>query len=399
MRNRLVVWASSRRWAFVLCVTALCVATAGCKKKPTRPPVKRPGAAAKRAPAAKACQATRAAFDVGSGSTKMKIALVDTCKQRVLKLIFPNNREEFQQAVEKVPYKKDLARSFKDPKRKNGYLSKAVLAQGVAAFKKLRKLAVSRGATAFVGVATSAFRQAKNGAENIKSLSEQSGVKVHIISQKVEGLLAFYAVRAMFPKLPYEQLLVWDIGGSSMQMIAQTGEGKGDDDDPMKFYLGHLASVPMARHMMFEVQKKKQKPNVTPHPVSPDHSKKAIAYVRKRAAKELPAAIVARAKAGVVYGVGGVHFFSIRGQVNRASKIYTRKALGAAIKKRLNKTSDQLARINNPKNPASAKRFIDTELTNLHLVAGFMDALGIKQVKVASINLASGLFLAKKYWK
>lgn len=385
----------------VIFVFGMCSINALSYAKPT-PPRERKGAidltptslaASRPAPTSRPCLQIRGAFDVGSGSTKLKVAQVDVCKKAIMKIIFPVKPDDFEQAVEKVSYKKDLKKSYIDTDRKSGLLSKEILEVGVKAMLRLKALAKKVGATSFAGVATSAFRQAKNGAAVAAQLSQRTGIPVSVISQKQEGMLAYHAVTSMFPSISTDKLLVWDIGGSSMQMIMRSGAKQ------THFYLGKLASVPMAFQVAAVIQRKKGKLRMAPNPISARQSSEALLYVKTVAKKEVPKVIQEKASGVTVVGVGGVHFFSVRGQVAPGKGSYSLKALQKGIKDRLMLDDKALAKKNNPAAPQKEMRFIRTQLTNLLLVAGYMSALKIKKVRVASINLANGLFLALQYWK
>lgn len=363
----------------------------GCKKKTA------PSSSDNKAANHRACVQIRAAFDVGSGSTKMKVSEVDVCQGKLLKLLFPVQVDDFAKAAHKVPYKEDLKRSYQQADRKKGTLSEAVTQRGLKALLDLKAVAQSYGAKAWAGVATSAFRQASNGKDVIAQLSQKSGIPIVVISQTEEGMLAFYAVRALFPQIPVEQLLVWDIGGSSMQMIAQT---PGTSGNPPKndLYLGQLASVPMATYIAETLQGKKGNMAFSPNPIDATTYAKALQHVVEQANREVSETIKQRAKSGRVVGVGGVHFFSVSGQVKEKDG-YSMEGLHKAIQDRLGLDDQAMAQKNSPKAVKREMRFIRTQLTNLILVHGYMKALGIQHVSTASINLANGLLLSPTYWK
>lgn len=379
------------RMILVLNLCILC-SLLGCKKNP-----RSPGSDPKSNQPQSKCLQIRAAFDVGSGATKMKVSEVDTCQGTLVRILFPVQSEEFAKAIRKVAYKEDLKQSFKQNQRKKGTLSNEIVQKGVKALLSLKALAQSYGATAWAGVATSAFRQATNGKDVIQKLSQESGVPISVISQTEEGMLAFYAVRALFPKIPAEQLLVWDIGGSSMQMVAQQPSKSGTEPQH-SLYLGHVASVPMATYIAETLQGKTGKQIFSPNPIDAATYDKALQYVVERANREVSEPIKQRAKTGRVVGVGGVHFFSVSGQIKEKDG-YSVEGLAKAIQARLGLDDQALAQKNNPKAVKQEMRFIRTQLTNLILVHGFMKALGIQHVTTASVNLANGLLLSPKYWK
>src|SRR5689334_15545350 len=96
----------------------------------------------------KICEVVRGTFDVGSASTRMKVAQVDRCKNKVLKILL--EREE------KIGFKEDL---IKSPSKQ---FSQKTLDNAEEVLKKLKAEADPLGAKEYQAVFTSAFRDAKN---------------------------------------------------------------------------------------------------------------------------------------------------------------------------------------------------------------------------------------------
>jgi exopolyphosphatase/guanosine-5'-triphosphate,3'-diphosphate pyrophosphatase len=68
------------------------------------------------------------------------------------------------------------------------------------------------------GVATSVFRNAKNGAQLANSISEKTGIKIEIINGEAEAEYIFQGVRQGI-SLNEQNALVLDIGGGSVEFI------------------------------------------------------------------------------------------------------------------------------------------------------------------------------------
>lgn len=67
-------------------------------------------------------------------------------------------------------------------------------------------------------IATSAFRNAKNGEHLAKSILETSGIHVKIIQGEKEAELIYYGVKAAMD-IGFEPTLIMDIGGGSVEFI------------------------------------------------------------------------------------------------------------------------------------------------------------------------------------
>lgn len=312
---------------------------------------------------AKNCQETRMGLDVGSGSTKVMVAKVDFCQGKVLEVLLNESKP--------VSYNEDLE------KNSDGKLSDGIIESG---YKSLSEM-IAKGKTfkpkKSYGVATSVFRKAKNGSDVIKSFSKKSGVKLEVISQETEALLGYISVMSLMDEkeLSPKNIVVWDIGGGSMQMFSLDENKK-----PLR-YLGDLASVNYKNMVIEVIQSKNPDTTSTPNPIG-DKREQAVALARSYARLHVPANLKFDIKDRTVVGVGGVHSHSIRGQLQTKETKYTLEELTAAAKTQVEKSDSDLK-----------GDYRSTDVTNLLLVQGFMEALGIKEVKVMNATLLQGVIL------
>ena len=93
------------------------------------------------------------------------------------------------------------------------------------AVQAARKQAEKRGCDEFMGLVTSAIRDAVNGLEVLERVRDRTGVELQVLSGEDEARLTFLAVRRWFG-WSAGRLLVLDIGGGSLELAA------GIDEDP-----------------------------------------------------------------------------------------------------------------------------------------------------------------------
>ena len=320
------------------------------------------------------CQSTpkcgpevRAAFDVGSGSTKIKVVDFNTCTQEVTQTLLEDQiKVDYRDALEKNP---------------SGDFPESVKIDGLAALEKLKGEAHAKGAKKFTGIATAAFRQAKNAAEFVKVIREKLSIPVRIINQSDEALLGFQAAREK-AKAASQNLVVWDIGGGSMQMVSL--------DDTLKptVYYGNLASVSFKNQVISKIQKKDPTKVSSPNPLKKNHVKPAVALAENEAKNTVPVTIQKKFAVAetVVVGIGGVLARSLPSQLP-AGSLMTSENIKSALDRRANMTDSQL---NNP--------YAATEVTNLALVFGFMKALSIKNYQPVEVSLVDALWAAPLVW-
>lgn len=315
------------------------------------------------------CDTVRAAIDIGSGSTRLKVAKVDKCKNKVEEILL--EREE------KVDYKEDLIKSHRDS------FSDSIMNTGLATLTTLKAEAEKFSPKEYVAVATAAFREAKNGQKFIERINVKLWINARIIAQSEEALLGFYGSANNLGAKP-ENTIIWDIGGSSQQIVKYNGNNR------FIVYEGKLGSVPFKDYILKKV---KRSHAFSPNPINSYQAKLAVEYAEHQALKTVKKDIkefLQNTKDIKVLGIGGVHYYSVRNQVDPTGEkdTYTIGDIEKTLNSKLGKTDSELG------NP----QYVQTDVSNLALVFGFMKALNIYEVKTAKINMTDGLILNDKYW-
>ena len=101
---------------------------------------------------------------------------------------------------------------------RHGRLTDEACEQAVDAVRRFRALAEGAGAEEFVACATSAIREADNGADLVARLAAETGVRVRVISGLEEAELIFRAVQASVLIDPGPALCL-DLGGGSLEIM------------------------------------------------------------------------------------------------------------------------------------------------------------------------------------
>jgi exopolyphosphatase/guanosine-5'-triphosphate,3'-diphosphate pyrophosphatase len=97
----------------------------------------------------------------------------------------------------------------------DGRLTSDAFARGIAAVERFALTVHSLGLTRTIAVATSAVRDAPNGAEFVRQVERSTGVQLRVISGAEE---ARYAYLAMASAWELDNDLVCDLGGGSLQL-------------------------------------------------------------------------------------------------------------------------------------------------------------------------------------
>ncbi len=309
------------------------------------------------------CIEYRAAFDIGSGATKMKVARIDKCNQEKPEIIY---KKEI-----KVPYAENMA---------GNSFNVQIQRTGLAALQELKAEAKTKGAQSFAGVATAAFRLAVNTPEFLQEIKKQTGIEVKLLSQDEEAVLGYLAA-SFFMSGRMKDAVIWDIGGYSMQMIFP----KNDRD--YVIYNGKLASISFKEKILSEIKHQQPGHYISPNPIGKDNLGKALKIVML-AAIEVPEEIKEKLSKPdtIIIGIGGVHYQSVAKQLG-VNNVYRHEELIGKLNTRIDLTDKEIG-----------GQYADTEISNLILVLGFMQQLGIREVMLKNINLADGVLMNPAFW-
>lgn len=309
----------------------------------------------------------RAAVDIGSGATKLKVAEVNLETKKIDKVIGVENYSvQYQDALMSSP---------------DHMFSEQIMQEGIDALNKAKVKAESLGAEKVVAVATAAFRSGKNAQEFIDRIYNETGIKVYVIDQDLEGILNFEAATAQVD-FPPEDLIVWDIGGGSFQFTTL------DKDGNIIVHRGTDASIPFRNHVITHIKRQDLQDTKSPNPISPNQMSMTESKAREIAEK-VDAAFREKIQdpQSKVVGVGNIFAYNIHPIVCKQSP-YTQDQLHYGLQKLVGKTDEQVG----------GGDYANVYITNPALVIGFMQSLGIDEVYIEDISNADGALLYPEFW-
>ena len=163
----------------------------------------------------------RAAFDVGSGATKMQVSDVNSSLRRIVgPVLFGQERP--------VPFGAAWLASA------DGRIPPEMITKGIETLRDLKAIAIELGASSFSAVATEVFRKAENGEEFLTRVRSDLDIPIEIVTQQLEAELGF-ATALAFDESADDNLVSWDSGGASFQITICKGGA-------MQMYLGALGT-------------------------------------------------------------------------------------------------------------------------------------------------------------
>lgn len=399
------------------------------------------------------CMKVRVALDMGSGATRFRSALIDTCVQKIIEplayikvpldfigegsLETPEGRQlkpEFMMKAESVII--DSLNQLKKQTMEN-LKEKAPSLQSSLQGRFFEEKDIEVAA-----VATASLRKVSNAESFINKLSER-GIALTVIPQEEEGHLAFAGVQSVLghsskDPVKLNEIVVWDIGGGSSQIVAYEGNLKDAHDEngakgapsAWKDYDSSLAAVSVKnfiakafKHFSDEKDEyKKQSPNplipeITPaiihevnseKPQQPKGQGEALKklqeleqmmdnYTREQMA-ELLQQTWWHSRREHFYGIGGVH----GGILSALKKLKGDSGLQGYTIKDLEELEAQVLPLNDEKITEQLgvpAPYTGTFGTNILLVKSLMKELGLQWLQVLDVDNTQGTLISSKFWR
>jgi len=294
------------------------------------------------------CQASierRCALDVGSGSLKLLIADVDTNNEQITTFIYSD--------LVSFPFSESLAN------RADCSFGKNLQTYAKKAIQRLLERAAPYAPSKVVGIATEAFRKAKNGTQFAQSIYKELKIPIYVISQAEEAEIAFKSVVVLAKSDP-DHTVVWDIGSGSFQIAWQ-------DVDTIHCYSGQLGQV-IVRNILLEIQGKSRSNQPSPYPISIQEAE-SLKQILLEQLSEIPEHLQKKLAHPLtkVYGIGGTHHSNIA--LSTKKFVYTLEMVEALTHMRLSLNQDELDNSEN-----------DHWVSDLMLLSSIMTHLKIKEV-------------------
>jgi hypothetical protein len=361
--------------------------------------------------AADRCHRVRAAFDVGSSGTKMKVFKVNICTSRIEEQVFPKTKEEKDSSKVDIPFKRDLIdneKAQRESYRNDGEkfpedsyprFSERILLKAPTEFKRLKDLAAKFNPDDYVAVATEAFRQSQNADDLIKKL-EALDIRVVVPAQSQEAMIEWMGVvadlRESTERKP-DQIVSWGIGAGSMQMGARKHDGK----------FVTMTSKLASDNMLYK-SREKTKGDGDLLPVSRDDIDQMVGMAVQEARAKSEEISDKLADQPLIVAVGGTINTSVKGMLVKAGLISKNdKTFTMDDVKQLlygKEVRDEIpwtGLVNKTKtDPAFSDippKFVDSTVSNAALVYGVMKGLKIMQARFSDVDNTYGAPFTKEF--
>lgn len=310
----------------------------------------------------------RAAIDIGMGGPKLQVAEVDPRTNKIVKILY--TQRYF------VNFYEGISQSGNDQ------FGPEIMKQGLQSFKEAVEKANSFGADGVVAIATAAFRAAANGDQFASEIQNETGIQVHIIDQNLEGKLAFWAALSKLD-VNAENLVVWDIGGGSMQFISKMPDGA---------YLvdGCEEGVGAFKDFIIEnIQHRNVKEVASPNPMSAEDIALATIHAN-RLSNKLDKVLKDKISCPTttIVGVGSVFGYGIQGMVG-GKNLFSIDDLAAVVSTLPGKSDTDLG----------GGDFAFVEGSNTIFVLGFIQTLNIRKMQIINVNNADGAMIYAPFWE
>jgi exopolyphosphatase/guanosine-5'-triphosphate,3'-diphosphate pyrophosphatase len=255
-----------------------------------------------------------------------------------------------------------------------GRLSAEAAEAAIGILARMSELAIQMGAKRRRVVATSAVREAENGAEWLARVKHETGLTVTMLTGEDEARLSFRSAQAHFD-LQTGRSVIIDIGGGSME-LSLSAEG----------LIEHLTSFPFGAIRLTEKYFSKG--------INPASLRKLRRYVRKRLRDELSARDWRGAR---IIGSGGT-FTNLGGMILARHGTLTAKTVHGTVVKRteLEHLIDSLAAMSPVERqsvPGLNAARADIIVAGLAVVAETLGRLEARELTVSTFGIREGILL------
>ncbi len=324
------------------------------------------------------CLEERYVFDIGSGSTKSKAYLVDTCRDELVEVLGEINKPvKYQHCISSSSDKQTITDDC--------------LKEGLGAVKAIEtEYGIDCEQERCKGIATAWARNAKNSEDLLNSF-KQEDVHINLISQKEEGELGFKAalIDPYLEGVEPHKLLVWDIGGGSFQL---SGMNKGGEL--------YTHEGPWGLFNFFQEVREKfplKGAGISKERYFGKHELEGILkYASDRVGKQIlkDKVIAEKLKTARVVGIGRIMYLGIKYELELENPITKQE-----VKELVYQFADITPKEAKKKYPKLPDHFVTLIQQALILVYGIMDGAGIDKIDIVNATLTDHLALDKDFWK
>lgn len=147
-------------------------------------------------------------------ATRERLAAIDVGSNSIRLLVAEYDPQGGLAVIDEVKEHPRLAAGLEA----TGRLDPQAMEGAMAALRRMHEVCQRRGARRVAAVATSAVREAENGAEFVHRVQAELGIPLRIIDGPTEAQLSYRSVAHHF-RLQGERTLIVDIGGGSLELI------------------------------------------------------------------------------------------------------------------------------------------------------------------------------------
>lgn len=147
-----------------------------------------------------------------------RVAAIDVGSNSIRCLIAERGEDGHLNVIDDLKDQPRLARGLAS----SGRLAPESMDRAIEALARMTQAAERRGVARIAIVATSAVRDAANGAEFVERVKHEIGIPLEVIDGETEARLAFLSVREHFA-IVRGRSVVADIGGGSLELVLAVG--------------------------------------------------------------------------------------------------------------------------------------------------------------------------------
>jgi len=302
--------------------------------------------------------------------TRERLAAIDVGSNSIRLLVAEHGPASGLTVIDEVKEQPRLATGV----ARTGRLDPAAMERALEALVRMRDVCERRGVSRISAVATSAVREARNGAAFAKRVREVTGFHLQVIDAEREAQLSYRSVAHHFP-LEVGRTVVADIGGGSLEVIAAV-DGLVD----------HAESLPFGAVRLTELYLPGKNP--------PKELRELRAYLRTQFRRRLP---IREWSAQSVIGSGGS--FTNLGRMVAArrggsgSEAVHGGTITAAELEQLLEWLSGMSPERRAEVPGLNPQRADIIVAGLAVTAELLERIDAREIRISAFGLREGLIL------
>lgn len=312
------------------------------------------------------CATTRAVIDIGQKQTNTTVAKIDSCKNKITKIIYQKSTS--------IEFHKNLKN--KRPLEFDEIFLKKASESLDSLYKKVKGFTPNHISV----LVPDSFKEVSNATTFLKRFKAKYKLRIFYPSKKLRSSLNLLSTYSMAGE-DIEKYLVWniDLDGTSLIYF---------DKGTFHFFHDNINSSHFKNMVLKGIKTKNDSEKATPNPIGESDLQKAIRMISLHSKFSIPSEFLEGIKNKVLVGIGELHYKGLAKLINNKRNYYTINDIKKSMEKHKD-SEDYQIKVPSP----------EEQMTNLILIYGQIQTLGKESFLTLKVNPTFSALFHHEFWK